>query len=434
MRRNSHPFKHIDWILVLLYALLVLMGWINIYAATYNEEHSSILDFSQSYGKQLMWILVCLVLIGIVLLLEGHIFKQLSGVIYGLCSLLLLAVLLIGTEIKGNKSWIVLGSFSLQPAEFAKYGTSLLLSAFLSNLPGKFLDARSRIIALGLMAIPALLVLAQPDVGSVLVFAAFIFVLYREGMSGNVLLAGLFFTVLFILSLLLNHIEMHLPFGIDVNGNVVLVSVLALISAFFFYIFKRYKRALWLIPLVFSVSIITIFGVEYVFDNVMKPHHQSRINNLLGLENDIKGAGYNVNQSLIAIGSGGFAGKGFLQGTQTKYDFVPEQSTDFIFCTIGEEWGFLGTLTVIFLFMALLFRLVIAAERQRSRFSRIYGYCVASIIFFHFTVNVGMTIGLAPVIGIPLPFFSYGGSSLMAFTLLLFTFIKLDSERMHVLR
>lgn len=434
MRRKSNVLQNADWLLIGLYVVLVLMGWFNIYAATYNDAHSSIFDLSQSYGKQLLWMVISLVLIWAVLMLEVHVFQQFAGVLYVVFVFMLLAVLVIGTEIKGNKSWIVIGSFSLQPAEFAKYGTSLLLAAYLSSLNDKFKGLRTRLIAGAIIGVPALLVLAQPDVGSVLVYSAFIFVLYREGMSGNVLLVGFFAAILFVLSLVFNRSEIEFPFGIILNGNVIMSLMLTLLSGFLYYLFRHIRRYRWMIPTSLIAAVILIFGVEYVFDNFMKPHHQSRINNLLGLEEDIRGAGYNVHQSLIAIGSGGFAGKGFLQGTQTKYDFVPEQSTDFIFCTIGEEWGFIGTFTVILLFLFLLLRLVYVAERQRSRFARIYGYCVASIFFFHFAVNIGMTIGLAPVIGIPLPFFSYGGSSLMAFTLLLFTFIKLDSDRMHVLR
>lgn len=434
MRRKSNVLQNADWVLIGLYLIMVLMGWFNIYAATFNEEHNSIFDISQSYGKQLLWMTICLLIIGAVMLLEVYIFERFSIIFYGIFILLLLAVLVIGTEIKGNKSWIVIGSFQLQPAEFGKYGTSLLLAAFLSSLNDNFKALKSKIIASAIIIFPALLVLLQPDVGSVLVYVAFIFVLFREGMSGQVLIAGFYLTLICILTLLFNRSQLDLPFSWYMQSNMVLIAVLGLLSAFLFYVFRRIRPYGWLIPLVYTGSVFLILGVEYAFDNVMKPHQQARINHVLGLEDDPKGAGYNVNQSLIAIGSGGFFGKGFLNGTQTKYDFVPEQSTDFIFCTIGEEWGFFGAFTVILLFIILLFRLVFVAERQRSRFARIYGYCVASIFFFHFAVNIGMTIGIVPVIGIPLPFFSYGGSSLMAFTLLLFTFIKLDSDRMHVLR
>ncbi|UTW64237.1 rod shape-determining protein RodA [bacterium SCSIO 12741] len=434
MRARKSLTENIDWLLVWLYVLLVIMGWVNIYAATYNEEFPSIFSLQQSYGKQFLFIGVSLVLGWIILMLDPRFFSRLAYPIYIWCLLLLVGVLLIGKEINGAKSWYIIGSFSFQPSELAKFGTALALTQYLSSLGKKFQGVITRFQSILIMALPAVLILLQPDTGSVLVFGAFIFVLYREGLSGNILLLGFGAVVLFILALLLNQTTISLPFDLQMSGQAMMILVIALICGVLYYLFKRIKGVRWVLLGAFVVCSGYIFGVNHLFNNVLKEHHQARINELLGIEHDPTGAGYNVHQSKIAIGSGGAFGKGFLQGTQTKYDFVPEQSTDFIFCTVGEEWGFAGSFVVVVLFLILLFRLVTAAERQRSKFSRIYGYCVASIFFFHLSINVGMTIGLAPVIGIPLPFFSYGGSSLLAFTLLLFSFIKMDSERMHILR
>lgn len=413
------------------------MGWLNIYAATYSEEHKSIVDFSQSYGRQAMWIVTSLILATVVLMLEARFFSRFAYVIYGATCLLLALVLVIGSEIKGAKSWIVIGGiFSLQPSEFAKFGTAIVMSKYLSNLEVRITQFESRLKALMFIAIPCGLIMLQPDAGSTLVYASFVFVLYREGMSGNVLLLGLVSAVLFILTLILKQTSVTMLFtDIELNGKYVLMLVIALITGGVYLIVKKQSQKVkWLLLTAFIASISFIFSVDYVFDNVFKEHHRNRINELLGIISDPRGTGYNQHQSKIAIGSGGLSGKGFLKGTQTKFDFVPEQSTDFIFCTVGEEWGFLGSFVVIVLFLVFLFRIILVSERQRSKFARLYGYSVASILFFHFTINIAMTIGLAPVIGIPLPFFSYGGSSLWGFTILIFTFIKLDSERMQVLR
>jgi rod shape determining protein RodA len=434
MRAKRSIFENIDWLVFWLYIALVLMGWINIYAATYDPEHHSIFDMSQSYGKQLIWIVSSCIIIWFVLMLDPRFFSRLAYPIYTICIVLLIGVLIVGTEIKGAKSWYVLGGFSFQPSELAKYGTALALTKYLSSLGKKFQGVLTRMQAVFILILPAGLILLQPDTGSVLVYASFVFVMYREGLSGNILLTALGAAVLFVLALLLNQTSINLPFGLELKGQMIMIIVIAAIALILFNIFKRVRGVKIALISAFILCAGYIYGVNYAFNNILKPHQQARINELLGIESDPTGAGYNVHQSMIAIGSGGTVGKGFLQGTQTKFNFVPEQSTDFIFCTVGEEWGFLGSFVVLVLFCLLLFRIVQIAERQRSKFSRIYGYCVASILFFHLAINIGMTIGLAPVIGIPLPFFSYGGSSLWAFTLLLFSFVKMDSERMHILR
>jgi rod shape determining protein RodA len=419
LRSRTNIFQNLDWWLILLYALLVLIGWVNIYAAVYNEDHSSILDMSQSYGKQLLWIVTSVVIALIILLIDAKFYSSFSWIIYLAMISALVGVLLFGKEIAGSKSWFQIGSFSLQPAEFAKFATNLAMAKYLSALNLNLKNIRSMFKAVIILAIPAGLILLQNDTGSTLVYSAFIFVLYREGMPGGILIIGLALIFLFLMTLLVN--------------TFVILGILVLLAILLILMMHRTTTSVMATILVVIVASGFVFSVDYAFQNILEPHHRTRLNVLLGKETDIHGAGYNVHQSLIAIGSGGLTGKGFLEGTQTKYDFVPEQSTDFIFCTIGEEWGFVGSLIVVALFVALLIRLIIVAERQRSKFSRIYGYGVASIIFFHFTVNIAMTLGLFPVIGIPLPFFSYGGSSLWAFTILLFIFIKMDSNRVNLL-
>jgi rod shape determining protein RodA len=339
--------------------------------------------------------------------------------IYGFMLFLLIAVLGLGTEISGSRSWFQIGNIAIQPAEFAKFATCLALARYLSSYSTDFSKFKAKVIALVIIFSPSMLILLQNDTGSAVVYAALILVLYREGLSGSLLLFGVYVLLLFILTILLNQYFVA-------GGLVIITAVIFILSS------KLRKK--WLVmSAILILSVGFVFSVDYAFNHILEPHQRTRINVLLGKEIDLHGAGYNVNQSKIAIGSGGLTGKGFLNGTQTKYDFVPEQSTDFIFCTIGEEWGFLGSSLVIILYILLLYRLIRLAERQRSDFSRIYGYGVISILFFHFTVNIGMTLGLVPVIGIPLPFISYGGSSLWAFTILLFIFIKLDANRLRLL-
>lgn len=419
MRNRKSIFNNIDWLSVFLYLILVFVGWINIYAAVYDESHQSIFDTTQRYGKQLIWICAALILALTILMIDAKFFSTFSYLFYGLGILSLMAVLVIGTKISGSRSWFQIGSFGLQPSEFAKFITCLALAKYLSSYNIKLSRFKNIFNAGAIICLPALLILLQPDTGSTLVYISLILVLFREGLSGNFLIIGITAIILFILTLLFNKFY-------------VIGGLLFALSLLFFYLTKS-KRNLFSLLLILIIGGGYILSVNYTFENVLQAHQKKRINVLIGLESDPRGAGYNVNQSKIAIGSGGFTGKGFLKGTQTKYNFVPEQSTDFIFCTIGEEWGFLGSLFVITIFLILMARLIMIAERQRSAFSRIYGYGVASILFFHFMVNIGMTIGLAPVIGIPLPFISYGGSSLWAFTILLFIFLRQDATRLEIL-
>jgi rod shape determining protein RodA len=415
VRERNNVFNNIDWTLVIIYLILVLMGWLNIYAAVYNEDHKSIFDLSQSYGKQMLWISTSLFIGLVILLTDARFFSTFAYLIYGITILSLIAVLLVGSEVSGSKSWFEIGGFRLQPAEFAKFATNLAIARFFSGQHINVRDFKTRVIPLILLGIPGLLILLQNDTGSALVYSSFILVLYRMGMSGNLLLAGALVVLVALSTLMVGHIY--------VSG------LLVILAGLLFAFMKRNRRNIINLMALLALGIGFTFSVEYVVENFLEEHQKTRINVLLGKELDLKGAGYNVNQSKIAIGSGGFLGKGYLNGTQTKYNFVPEQSTDFIFCTVGEEWGFVGSLVIIVLFLYFLIRIVNLAERQRSDFSRIYGYGVAAILFFHFMINIGMTIGLVPVIGIPLPFFSYGGSSLWAFTILLFIFIKQDANR-----
>lgn len=419
MRERNPIFDNIDWTLILLYLALVLIGWMNIYAAVYNEDHSSIFDLSQRYGKQMIWIASSLFIGLVIILTDARFFSTFAYVIYGITLAMLIAVLFLGSTVAGSKSWFQIGSFALQPAEFAKFATNLALARFFSGQHINIKDFKTRFVPLILLGAPALLILLQNDTGSALVYASFILVLYRMGLSGNFLLAGVMVAILAVSTLMVGQLY-------------VIGFVVAMALGLLFFIRKNRANILNLVGLVLLAAGF-IFSVDYAFDNFLGNHQKARIDVLLGKTLDLKGAGYNVNQSKIAIGSGGFFGKGFLNGTQTKYNFVPEQTTDFIFCTVGEEWGFVGATAVMVLFILLLIRIIQVAERQRSTFSLVYGYGVASILFFHFAINIGMTIGLVPVIGIPLPFFSYGGSSLWAFTLLLFIFIRLDSKRSALL-
>ncbi|MDM8159112.1 rod shape-determining protein RodA [Labilibaculum sp. K2S] len=474
MTRKVSSIKNLDWWTIFLYVLLVFLGWINIYAAVYNEEHQSIFDISQRYGKQLMWIGAAFFLAIVILIIEGKFFSAFAYPTYLFMIFLLVAVLIFGREVNGARSWFEIGGIRLQPAEFAKFATCLAISRYISQFNFKIHKFKSLVIAGVILFTPAVLILLQRDAGSALVYVVFILVLYREGLSGVVLFVGFLSAVLFIITLLLPKLNVLLIilgfsficlkfmglrfkqiiiglsavficFGLvwgvikalqlNVSTYVILIISISLnIIPFLYYIYReRLKNVIWVL-LIAVGSLFFTFSVSYLFENVLESHQQERINDLLGIESDPSGAGYNVAQSKIAIGSGGFTGKGFLNGTQTKFKFVPEQSTDFIFCTVGEEWGFIGSTIVLSLLLLLIIRLSFLAERQRSPFSRIYGYGVACILFFHVAINVGMTIGLAPVIGIPLPFFSYGGSSLWAFTILLFVFLRLDANRLELLR
>ena len=419
-RNNEGVLQNIDWVLVMLYLVMVTMGWFNIYAAVYNEEYKNIFDTTQSYGMQLVWIVTSLFIAFVILVIDGEFFPRFAWPVYGAFVLLLIAVIFVGAEVKGSKSWIGVGAFRVQPAEFAKFATNLALAKFLSNINIKIEKLSTKLIASALFAVPALIIILQNETGSALVYAAFVLVLFREGLSGNILIFGVAMAILFVVALLVD--------------ETVLSIILAGIAAASF-IFVRFKmRNVLITGGILLASLAFVHSVDYAFVNILEPHQKKRINVLLGKEVDPKGAGYNVNQSMIAIGSGGLLGKGYLKGTQTKYNYVPEQSTDFIFCTVGEEWGFVGSVVVLGLFVILLLRIIYLAERQRSTFSRIYGYGLASIIFVHIAINIGMTIGLAPVVGIPLPFFSYGGSSLWSFTILTFIFVRLDAYRFQILR
>jgi rod shape determining protein RodA len=419
-RNNEGVLQNIDWVLVMLYLVMVTMGWFNIYAAVYNEEYKSIFDTTQSYGMQLVWIVTSLFIAFVILVIDGEFFPRFAWPVYGVFVLLLVAVIFVGAEVKGSKSWIGVGAFRVQPAEFAKFATNLALAKYLSNINIKIEKLSTKLIASAIFAVPALIIILQNETGSALVYAAFVLVLFREGLSGNILILGVAMAILFVLALL-------------VDETVLSIILVGLAAASF--IFVRFKmRNIMITGGILVASLAFVHSVDYAFVNILEPHQKKRINVLLGKEVDPKGAGYNVNQSMIAIGSGGLLGKGYLKGTQTKYNYVPEQSTDFIFCTVGEEWGFLGSVIVLGLFVILLLRIIYLAERQRSTFSRIYGYGLASIIFLHLAINIGMTIGLAPVVGIPLPFFSYGGSSLWSFTILTFIFVRLDAYRFQILR
>ncbi len=473
MPRRNNILANIDWVTVSLYLLMVFLGWVNIYAALYSDENNSIFDISQQYGKQLMWIGASAVLALTIMLLEVNFYVFFSYIIYGVLMFLLLLVPFIGKEINGARSWFQLGPVAFQPSEFAKFATALALARFMSSYGFKLQNPKTLMTIAAIILGPVIFILLQNDTGSALVYFSFVLVLYREGLSGVVLFFGTLIAILFVLALVLpnltlaiimlamvlliylifNHklkefVHVFIVYAVtigfftllsfilktkyEITHFMMIGSVVASLVVLYFSI-KRKLPNYTKIAIVFIGSVLFTISVDYGFENFLEPHHQVRINELLGIESNPHGAGYHVNQSKIAIGSGGVAGKGYLNGTQTKFDFVPEQSTDFIFCTVGEEWGFVGTFTIIVLFMTLFTRLVWLAERQRSTFSRIYGYSVAVILFFHFMVNIGMTIGLMPVIGIPLPFFSYGGSSLWSFTILLFIFIRLDASRLEKL-
>lgn len=422
MNNQRSLFFNVDWFTVVLYLILCTIGWFNIRSAIFDEEHSSIVDLSTNYGKQFIYIVSAIVLATVILLMESRFFSALAPAIYAITVILLVLVLVVGRNVGGNQAWISLGGgFRLQPSEFAKFATCLLLARYLSGTNIKVTDAKSFLVAAAIIAFPMVLIILQPDAGSTLVFFSLIFVLYREGISPLFLIAIALAIALFILTLLLNQYQFYF------------IGTLTAIAGFLIYLFRRNQVLIITVAAGFVISVTLIFSVNFLYHNVLKQHQTVRIDEWLGITTDLRGIGYNVNQSKIAIGSGKLWGKGYLKGTQTKFSFVPEQSTDFIFCTVGEEWGFAGTLTVILVYMALLFRIVFIAERQRSNFSRIYGYGVASIIFFHVFINVGMTIGLVPVIGIPLPLISYGGSSLWSFTILIFILLKLDSNRMGII-
>ncbi len=467
-RRNS-VFANLDWMVIFLYFVLISWGVINIFSAEFNETTQNFFDFSLRSGKQMIWIAAALVLAMLILIIDSRFYIYFANPLYILMVLALLAVLVVGVEINGSKSWFVIGPVRIQPSEFAKVVTSLALAKYLSNPNIKLSRVKDLVIPLAIIFLPAMIILLQPDTGSTLVYFSLILVLYREGLPGVYVAIGLALAVLFIVTLLFDKLiivsslillaftiyfflerrkkNFFIGLGLFlVTGGLVLginqvlpekfsiyyvLLITLLISGTIFLVLSLFHKLKYIILLLIILvgAVGFTYSVDYVFHNILEDHQQKRINVVLGIESDPLGSGYNVNQSKIAIGSGGFSGKGYLRGTQTKFNFVPEQSTDFIFCTVGEEWGFLGTSGLILVFATLLLRLIILAERQKTAFNRIYGYAVFSIILFHFTINIGMTIGLVPVIGIPLPFISYGGSSLWAFTILLFIFLRLDASR-----
>ncbi len=422
MRQRSGLFGPIDGITLMLYLALMFVGWLAIFTAQYNGEETKVFDLSRNYGKQILWIGISMIIFLFFQLFGTKVFSALSYPIYGGVIFLLIVVLTAGQIVSGSKSWINFGFFKLQPAEFAKFGTALALARYLNSSSGKFKDFRSYLISFAIIGLPLGLILLQGDVGSAMVYAGFIFVLNREGLSSWVIIMGIYIAVISVLALLFN------PW--------ILVGGLILLAGIVTFNAKKWERIkiAKLLSVVIICSTIYVNGVDVIFNKVLKNHHRSRINVLLGKEHDLSGAGYNVNQSKIAIGSGGFFGKGYLNGTQTRFNFVPELSTDFIFCTIGEEFGFIGTSIVIGLFLALFYRLLFLAERQRSIFSRVFIYSVCAILFMHMAINISMTVGLMPVIGIPLPFMSYGGSSLLSFSAMIATAVKLDSDRLLVFR
>ncbi len=422
MKREVDISGNLDWVTVLLYVGLVALGWINIYAAVYDETaNQTIWDMSLNSGRQLIFIAASFIIILAIIIIDMRFYETFAYLFYGVILFALLLIPFIGKEVGGNKSWFGIGSFGLQPSEFAKFATALVLAKIIGSVGFKMDNTRSQATLLLIIIVPMGLILLQKDFGTAIVFASFLLVFYREGMSPFLLIVGVSMAFIAILTLI-------------VENQWYLYGAIVVVLTVIIFFGKRTVKRIVALSAGALLIIITIQSFDYVINNVLPVRHKKRLEALVNPNFDPMGINWNVTQSKIAIGSGEFFGKGFLKGTQTKFDFVPEQSTDFIFCTIGEEHGWVGSFVVITLFMALLLRVVFIAERQKNRFTRTYGYAVASIFFFHFAVNIGMTIGLFPVIGIPLPFFSYGGSSLWSFTILLFILLKLDAHRSQVLQ
>ena len=415
--RNQSVRNRIDWITILLYVILVGLGWMTIYSASLPVEETPIFDLSQTYGRQMLFIGLAIPLILVILFTDAKIFERLSFVFYAIGILLLLGLFVFGVTKKGQTNWYQFGGFGFQPSEFVKIATALLIAKFISYSQINFKNIKHQLVGLAIIGVPIFLILMQPDAGSAMIFLSLIFVLNREGLPSWYFISGITAVALFSASLV-----------IEPSYVIIALAILMLIH----YIFNRKISRN---PLVYALIYVTMaaftYSVSYVYDSVLEPHQKDRINVLIGDDVDMKREGYNLNQSMIAIGSGGLTGKGYLEGTQTKGGFVPEQHTDYIFTTVGEEWGFLGSITVIILFVALFLRIIYLAEHQKTKFSRVYGYCVATYLFTHFFVNIAMLIKLFPTIGVPLPFFSYGGSSLWSFTILLFIFIKLDANKVN---
>ncbi|MFM2214574.1 MAG: Peptidoglycan glycosyltransferase MrdB [Bacteroidota bacterium] len=416
--KNQSVTNNLDWMSVGIYITLVILGWLNIYSSSLSSiaEETSIFDFTQIYGKQFLFIILSVPLIFVVLSVDGKFYEKFSSVIYIVGLLSLAGLFVFGKTIKGQANWYSFGSFGLQPSEFVKACTALALAKYLSDVQVNLKDTNRQIQALGVLGLPILLIIPH-DPGSALIYSVFILVLYREGLPSWYVWTGFIALVLFVLALLIKPL---------------ILTGIALAVIIFIYYRSRIINRNWILSSIILILISGfVFSVDYVFTNVFQQHHRDRFNIILGKEVDMKGIGYNTNQSEIAIGSGGWFGKGYLEGTQTKGGFVPEQHTDYIFTTVGEEWGFLGSLSVIALFLFLILRIIYLAERQKTKFSRVYGYCVASILFIHFFVNIAMVAGIFPTIGVPLPFFSYGGSGLWGFTILLFIFLKMDANKVN---
>lgn len=478
-RNTELPLRHVDWVTIGIYLVLVIAGAFSIYAASYDFDNASIFAFDEFSGKQLRWIGLSLVLGLVLLLIDARMYETYAYPVYLLVMVLLALTPFLAHDIKGSLSWISLGPMSLQPAEFGKFATALALAKFFSGYNFRLNAKPSNYFkALLIIFVPVVLIVLQHETGSALVYLALVFVLYREGMSGLVLLAVLLAVVIFVVALKFTQSTLlGIPVGeaavyiiimclltamlalycrkafvarnvacgfilsgitvwvlglagVEVPGTIYFIGIIALATCYCVYeLMRSYSRKLLITLATPVAAVLFLMSVNFAYNDVLQPHQQMRIKVALGMEKDLRGVGYNVNQSKIAIGSGGFAGKGFLEGTQTKLKFVPEQHTDFIFCTIGEEEGFVGSTVVILLFVALIIRIIAIAERQPSTFGRVYAYCVASYLIFHFCINIGMVIGLCPVIGIPLPFFSYGGSSLWGFTILLFILLRIDASR-----
>lgn len=472
-------FRTVDWITLILYLLLVTMGAVSIYAASYDFDNASLFDFNEFSGKQFLWIGLALVIGLVIFLLDYRLYEAYAYPIYAIVILVLIATIFLAPDIKGSRSWLQFGPVSLQPAEFGKFATALALAKLFDSYNFSLNEKMSNYArALTIIFLPIMLILLQKETGSALVYLSLVFVLYREGMPGIILCSilcavtyfvvavkyttplilgipcgefSIFVIILFLYALMIlffckeavlgrniilgflgsGIIVAVLSFlGVAINGRIFFLSILGAAIIYTVIAMPKHRPGRFGITIAAAlVSVSFLFSVNYVFGNILQPHQQTRIKVSLGIEDDIRGAGYNVNQSKIAIGSGGLTGKGFLNGTQTKLKYVPEQHTDFIYCTIGEEEGFVGSAAVLLLFLALILRLIKLAERQRTAFGRVYGYCVVSYLIFHLAINIGMVIGLCPVIGIPLPFFSYGGSSLWGFTILLFIMLKIDASR-----
>ncbi|HEY0047526.1 MAG TPA: rod shape-determining protein RodA [Flavobacterium sp.] len=415
--KNQAVSSNIDWISIFIYGALVIMGWLNIYSSSLPIDEDTAFSFSHIYGKQLLFIIFTVPLIFIVLAVDGKFYEKYSSIIFGIALVSLIGLFFFGKTIAGQRCWYAIGSFTLQPSEFAKAATALALAKYLSDVQVNLKDINRQLQGLVIVMLPIMLILPQPDPGSALIYCVFILVLHREGLPSLYVWTGFIAIVLFVLALILQPL--------------VIIALAAAVIALV-YIRSRIANRNILASIVALVLISGyVFSVDYVFDNVFKQHHRDRFNILLGKQVDMKGVGYNTNQSEIALGSGGWIGKGFLEGTQTKGGFVPEQHTDYIFTTVGEEWGFIGSLVVISLFACLILRVIYLSERQKTKFSRVYGYCVGGILFIHFFVNIAMVVGIFPTIGVPLPLFSYGGSGLWGFTILLFIFLKMDANKVN---